>query len=406
MIGLLVIAVLLAFSAFFSAAETALFSLSSLRLEKMKKQNRRALGVERLKENGGVLLSGILMGNMLANLAISSFLAIYIERTFGIKSFWLIVILSSLFILVGGETIPKMVAFYQAESFSLFALPFLRFFTSLFLPFSRFVSYLSHFVFRVFFRKRMVLDDLISEEEFKVTLASLRDAGLIRPQEERMVKSVLEFNQTEAREIMTPRAEVQALDINDSWTEAERLVKESRHSYLVVFENTIDNVKGIVSAKDFFLSRESSLDKIIQEPYFVPESKKLNSLLRELQSCRIKLALVIDEYGGLAGIVTLEDILEEIFGEIYDEFEQAEEIVKEVEKGEYLVMAKIAVGELNMALGVNLPEEENTLAGLILNLIERFPKKGEIIRYGDLEFIIEKATARRIIAVRIRRILS
>jgi len=362
--------------------------------------------VERLKENGGVLLSGILMGNMLANLAISSFLAIYIERTFGIKSFWLIVILSSLFILVGGETIPKMVAFYQAESFSLFALPFLRFFTSLFLPFSRFVSYLSHFVFRVFFRKRMVLDDLISEEEFKVTLAALRDAGLIRPQEERMVKSVLEFNQTEAREIMTPRAEVQALDINDSWTEAERLVKESRHSYLVVFENTIDNVKGIVSAKDFFLSRESSLDKIIQEPYFVPESKKLNSLLRELQSCRIKLALVIDEYGGLAGIVTLEDILEEIFGEIYDEFEQAEEIVKEVEKGEYLVMAKIAVGELNMALGVNLPEEENTLAGLILNLIERFPKKGEIIRYGDLEFIIEKATARRIIAVRIRRILS
>ena len=217
-----------------------------------------------------------------------------------------------------------------------------------------------------------------------------------------MIHSILELSDTEASGILTPRTEVKAIDIEESPDEIYNKLINMRHSYVPVFKENRDEIVGVLRTKDYFLNREKDLKDVMRQPFFVPETKNIGDLLRELITRKEKIAVVVDEYGGFSGIVTQEDIQEEVFGEIYDEYEVPRKIITKVNDREYIIEANISIRDLNYELDLELPDEEDTLGGFILSLIERFPKEKEVILYKNLEFTVEKATKKRIIQVRLK----
>ena len=201
---------------------------------------------------------------------------------------------------------------------------------------------------------------------------------------------------------MTPRTDVKAINIDSPPDAIEHQLKEIKHSYVPVFRGSRDDIVGVLRTKDYFLNKDKKLGEILRAPYFVPETKNISNLLKELVANGFKMALIVDEYGGFSGIVTQEDVQEEVFGEVYDEYEVPETKIEKVGPHEFLVDADLAISDLNYELELSLPEEEDTLGGFILSIIERFPQEKEEVSFKNLHFIIEKATKKRILRVRIK----
>jgi len=402
MSNFIIFVALILLSAFFSGSETAFFSLSRVRLEKFKKKNRKALQIEYLKEKPDYLLSSIILGNMFVNISFSSLATVLFVSLSAQYGVFFSIILSSFIILIFGEILPKGIAIHAAERFALFSSYIFRIFHKLVWPFCWLIISASRSMFRAIFKKDTKEEDILTEEELKEALETGKDQGFIDEDEEDMIHSILEFFEIEASQILTPRTEVKAVDIEDSPEHIHKELREIRHSYVPVFKENIDDIVGVLRTKDYFLNREKDLDQLIRPPFFVPETKNIGDLLRELIARKEKIALVVDEYGGLSGLVTQEDIQEEIFGEVYDEYEVPRKVITKVSEKEYLIEADIAVKDLNYELDLELPLEEDTLGGFILSLIERFPKEKEVIKYGSIDFIIEKATKKRIILIRLK----
>ena len=400
MIDSLILLFLIAISFFFSGSETAFFSLNKVKLEKFKKRNRKALRIESLKSEPDFLLSTILMGNMIVNIALSSLIAKFFIKIFPSWGGVISVFSAAVIILILGEILPKGIAINIPEKFSLTALFPLKIFYILFWPFCWiFISFSK--LFLKWIPQEVEKAQLLDEEELKTALELGRLAGIIAKEEKDMIHLVLEFAEKEAGQILTPRTEVKALDIDTPPEKIKDFLKEVKHSYLPVYKESIDNIVGVLRTKDYFLGKERDIHSLMKEAFFVPESKKIEDLLKELIKREEKIALVIDEYGGFSGIVTLEDIQEEIFGEIYDEYEVPENKIEKIKDKEFLVSPDVSIKELNYKLKLDLPEEKVNLGRFILSLIERFPQEKEKIFYRDLEFIVEKATKKRLIALRI-----
>lgn len=247
----------------------------------------------------------------------------------------------------------------------------------------------------------------VTEDELKVLVDAGQEEGIFEKGESRMIFSIFQLADTLAREIMVPRIDVLALEIHTPLPEAADALIESGHSRVPVFEETIDHTLGLLYTKDLLrVWREGneveSLKDLLRPAYFVPEAKKVDELLTEMQSQRIHLAIVVDEYGGVAGLVTLEDIVEEILGEIHDEYDQAEESPYQVLKnGDYLFLGRIDLDDFNEIMGSDLPADEaDTLGGFIYSRIGRVPDAGEIVRQDNLVLTIEQVTGRRIRKVR------
>lgn len=398
---MLIVVILLFSSAFFSGSETAFFSLHKVKLEKLKKKTRLALRVERFKNKPANLLSLILMGNALVNIALASYLARKSFIFLGAKGTLVSIFFTSAIIILLGEIFPKIFALYYAEPFSLYASYPLSIFEKIFFPVSWVLSSFSNMLLKIFGVQISASDGALSEEEFKVALSLSRERGFIKKDEEEMIHSVLLFTDTKAKEIMTPRTDVKAIDLTEDLKDLEERLKEFKHSSLPVYKETIDNIVGVLKTKDYFLNKDKPLEDLLREPFFVPESEKIDDILREFLKKKEKVAVVVDEYGGFSGLLTLEDIQEEIFGELYDEYEVPQKKIEKVSENEYLLEASILISDLNYELGLNLPEREETLAGFILSYLERFPRDKEKIVWGDFEFIIENSTRKRILQVRL-----
>jgi putative hemolysin len=252
------------------------------------------------------------------------------------------------------------------------------------------------------FKREAKDEDIFTEEELKEALEVGKTQGFIDEDEKDMIHSILEFSDKEASQIMTPRTDVKAIDIDSSPDEIEQQLKEIKHSYVPVFRESIDDIVGVLRTKDYFLNKDKKFGQILKAPFFVPETKNISSLLKELVAKGFKVSLIVDEYGGFSGIVTQEDIQEEVFGEVYDEYEVPKKMIEKVSPKEFVVDAGIAISDLNYELELSLPEEEDTLGGFILSIIERFPHEKEEVRFKSLRFIIEKATKKRILQVRIK----
>lgn len=403
MLTILLVLFLLALSAFFSSSETAFFSLNTLRLEKLKKRDRSALRIELLKDKPDQLLATILLGNMFVNIFLSSLSAVIFVKYFGPQGIVYSVIITTVMLLLFGEILPKTIAYYSAERLALIVAPIMDILNSIFYPLSSIVIHISRSMFKILFKKTLTseIEEVMTEEELKMALEQSVRQGVIEEDIEDMIQSVLAFSDIEAQSVMTPRPDVSRLNIDEDLDKIEGFLRSFKHSYIPVFEKNIDNIIGVLRTKDYFLGKGKIKD-ILLEPYFIPESKKIDDLMRELLVRKQKIAIVVDEHGGFSGIVTQEDIQEEIFGEIYDEYESAQKAIVKLGSVEFLVAASTSVADINRELELNLPNEDSNLAGLILDRLERFPHKGESFAFDGVQFCVESCTKRRILKVNLK----
>lgn len=410
----IIFVVLLLFSAFFSGSETAFFSLNKSTLEKLSKSKKGAARqVAVLLEEPKKLLITIVIGNTSANVAIASFAAILTSRIGsqgGFNTYLILlvnVVVVTFVILFFSEIMPKITAVKNAKNVAQRLAYPLTFFYYLFFPVTGiFHLFTEMFTSTLGFQKNKYH---LSDDELRTLVDIGEEKGALLKEEKEMIHSIMEMSETVAREIMVPRTDMLGIDKKATLNQVFHVVKDKLHSRIPVFDESVDNITGILYLKDLlpYIKKRNQADfdlaKLVHTPYYVPEQKKINELLREFQKERIHMAIVVDEYGGTSGIVTLEDVIEEIVGEIQDEYDSETPLFQKINEGTFIVDASMQLDEINDELGFDLPTEEgvDTLAGFLLGQFGSVPKTKEKLAYNGYEFIIEKATKKRIQQVRI-----
>ena len=394
--------ILLALSAFFSASETAIFSLSQVKLRKLSQKYPQAKRVKNLLRRPTRLLSAIVFGNLLVNIGIASFSTALFVGIFGQNGLFLAIITSGTLILFLGEIFPKTFAIHTAEKASLILSPAISIFSKIFSPIIIVIEKIvESFSFFIIGKPKK---SMLSDEEFKGALLLGKKEGEISEDEEEMISYLLEFKETQASEIVTARIDIKGIDTELSQAEVLDILRQQKHSKFPVYQDSLDNIIGVLYAKDIFLEPEKDYHEFLREPIFVPESKGIDDVLKLLLTKKQRMAIVLDEYGGTEGLVTVEDVVEEIFGEIYDEFETPQEPIEELGKGRWRIYGKTPVKTVNLEVNIDLEEEEDTIAGFLLSKMEKIPRSGEKLKFSTaegktIEFIIERATARRIVSI-------
>lgn len=421
-IGIIVIfALFLLISAFFSSSETALTGVSQIRVEAMVDQQvKGADRLKRLLQDRKKFITAALIGNSLANTVLSAFataITIEVSNSLGISHQGLAIAVMTIFItlviLIFAEITPKTMAIKSTESWSLFLARPVEWVIFILNPAIQFLNWISSGIAKLFGVNAQKAMQLLTEEEILMMVKLGRDTGVLEEEKKNMIHSIFEFSDTVVREIMTPRPDCICIDVHKTVADAIHLIVEHGHSRIPVFEDRIDNVIGVLYAKDLLgldpsLNKEN-LRKFFREPVFIPETKNIESLLQQMKRQKFQLAVVLDEYSGMSGIVTFEDIIEEIIGEIQDEYDSEADLeLIEVNPGQYRAKASINVDDLSQKLNLPLPEDEefDTLGGLVLHLFGRFPKKGEAVPYNGYVFTVAELHKRRIITVDIKAVAS
>ncbi|MEM7816796.1 MAG: hemolysin family protein [Candidatus Aenigmatarchaeota archaeon] len=385
------------FSGFFSLSETAIFSLSSFRLKHLQKYHNISL-IKKLLKNPTKILSTIIFGNMLVNIGFSALSTIIFVKSFGDSGLFLAIFISGFFILFLGEILPKTFAIYLYEKLSIFSAPFLNILSKIFYPFVFFLEKTANFFFyfvRIFLKKRNSLDN----EELRIALFLSRKEGYITLHQEEMINYVLEFKDIEVKEIMVLNTEIKGIDSTLTQQEVVNFIKEKKHSKFPVYKKNLNNIVGILYAKDLFFNPNVDYHRLIRAPLFVQEDKRIGFLLKLFLEKDERIAIVLDRHFKTVGLITLEDIQEEILGEIYDEFEIPQEQIEEIGKNIYRVYGKTSIKDLNLKLNLELPEIENNIANFIISKFERIPHIKEKLYIKNIEIEIERATPKRIISL-------
>jgi putative hemolysin len=408
---------LLALSAFFSSSEVAYLSLTENTVKAFKKSGRqKEKRVALLLENPRKLLISIIMGNTAVNVAIAS-LSAYITndiiRQSELNRYLLLlinIVVVTMVILIVSEIIPKIMAVKDVKKVAMRSSLLLTVFYYLFYPIAAVLELLT--VTLSGKNNKGHNKYLLSEEELRVLVDVGEEKGALKKDEKEMIHSIFELGETIVREIMVPRTDMVCIEEGATFTQVLNLVKEKLHSRIPVYKDKVDNITGILYLKDLlpFIRKRNKMEidiaKLAHTPYFVPEQKKINELLREFQREKIHMAVVVDEYGGTAGIVTLEDIIEEIVGEIQDEYDQEMPLFTKIDDNSWIISGGMQIDEMAETLGIELPDEEGieTLAGFLLGQFGNVPKKNAKIQWNNLEFVVEKIAKRRIQQVRVKRI--
>lgn len=408
---IILLIILFILSAFFSAAETALTSLSRIRVGRMVEQKLPgARLVKELKEKPSEFLSTILIGNNLVNIAAAA-LATSITIKFFIARGWdgvgaavgVATGVMTFLILVFGEIIPKTVALRSAAGISLVISPIIFGLQVILRPIAYFIGLITRPFIFLLGGKAPERGPFITEEEIKLILAAGEREGVIEEEEREMITSIFEFGETVVREVMTPRPDITAAEVNQPLESIVKTIMESGHSRIPIYEGNLDNILGVIYAKDLLKPEEGvNIRDLLRPAIFIPESKKVADLLHEMQSARTHLAVIVDEYGMTSGLVTLEDLIEEIVGEIHDEFEREEKKVVKVDENTALVDAALTISDANDLLEINLPEKEyDTLAGFVFGQLGKIPAVGDVVRYDNLVISVERIHRRRITRVKV-----
>tara|TARA_Y100000034_G_scaffold10758_2_gene11269 strand:+ start:10006 stop:11271 length:1266 start_codon:yes stop_codon:yes gene_type:complete len=408
-VGIFILMLML--SAFFSGAEAAFFSLKKSHLTDSK-QHKRIL---RLLHQPRRLLITILTGNTLVNTSMAFFAALItadIATKAGANIALLLLlesIIVSVTILLVSEITPKILAIRNSEQFSIRVAAPVRIISIILYPIAHLLYSLTYVVSKLMrWRKEELFD---SEEELR-TLADLgADRGTLKHHESEMIKSVFDYGETAVREIMVPRTDIVAMEKRTSLNDALKVIRQSRFSKFPVYDESLDRIEGILYAKDMlpYLNGQRNskeLSDISREPFFVPESKQIDELLRDFQRQRQTIAIVVDEYGGTAGLATLEDIVEEVVGEIRDEFDQEVPLVTKTGTHQWLVEAKIPINDLEDVIPVSFPDdrEYDTLGGFLLDHFGDIPSAASQTEYQGFRFEIRNLSENRIVKVLVSRI--
>ncbi|MCX7846033.1 MAG: hemolysin family protein [Dictyoglomaceae bacterium] len=402
---------LLSFSAFFSALETSLISSPKIKLHHLALEgNKKARRLLSLLENTQEVLATILIANNIVNILIASIatkITLSYTQNYGIS---IATGLSTFFIVIFGEMIPKTFGLKYKERFSL---SFFYLFFPIYIilkPVTHIFLIFSSIFYHILGKTSENISPFATIEEF-ITLVNMGEReGIIEKEEKEFINNVIEFTDTEVHEVMVPRIDMACVSVEDSLEEVWKKIIEEGHSRLPVYEGNIDNIVGIIHAKDVLKAlaekNNKNLKELMREVMYVPENMKINDLFNEMRKRKVHMAIVVDEYGGTAGLVTLEDLLEELVGEIEDEYDKEERMFSFIDKKNILVDAKMNIYELNELLEEywkeKLPETEyDTVGGLILDILGRVPLRGEEIRLGNLNIKIESMRRQRIEKIRI-----
>lgn len=399
---------LLGLSAFFSASETAIFSVNKMKIRHMAEEgNPRAVLTRRLMEQPNRLISTILIGNNVVNigataLATTLFISFFEESGAGIATAVMTVL-----VLVFGEITPKTLAAKRAEYLSLKISGTINVLGIILSPIIKILNYITSFIIKVFGGVPLE-NPLITEEELRMMVNVGQEEGFIDADEREMIDSIFEFDDTLVREVMVPRIDMVAISIGESLEDIGNLVIEVGHSRIPVYETTIDNIVGVIYAKDLLKpliaceASSTNIGELMRPAYYVPESKRVRDLFEELRMEKIHMAIVLDEYGGTAGLVTIEDLIEEIVGDIQDEYDREEQNIVSLPDGTLLVDARTPIYEINEILELDLPDEEyDTISGLVFHSLGRLPAEGQELDIADLHIVVDKLAGRRIAKLRL-----
>ena len=394
--------VLVILSAFFSSTETAYSAVSITKLKTLAKTDRRAEKALALAENYDKLLSAILIGNNIVNITASSLATVEFVFFFGNIGVTIATVVMTIVILIFGEITPKSIAKENAEKLALAFAGVASFLVKILTPLS--------FIFMGIRKLLMKLipeseDKGMPEEELLTIVDEAEQEGELDAHEGELIRSAIEFYDQDVEDILTHRVDMSALDVESTMDEAEQMFRETGYSRLPVYEETIDKIIGVIHEKDFYNNRNAaSIRELMHPPLFVPTSSKISDLLRTLQQAKNHMAIVADEYGGTMGLVTLEDIVEELVGEIYDEHDEVIEEFAKQPDGSWIIQGSAEIERFQELFSLTEEIEAATVGGWVLDLLERFPDVGDTFTSGDLSVTVTKVETARVVEIQVKQL--
>ena len=404
---LILLLILLVLSSFFSGSEAALMSLNRLKILFLARQRHpKAQLINQLLQNKKKIISTILVGNNFVNVAAASVATALAIALWGKSGIIYATISLTIILLIFCEIVPKIYAAKSSERVSyLIAKPIL-WCMRLLKPIVVAVNFLADILLQLVSPREIKKKPLVSEEEIQAVITIGEKEGVVEKEERKMLLNIFELANIWVREIMTPRTEMICIEENSSYTEVLHLISRSGLSRFPVYRKQIDNIIGTIHSRDLlnrqYRPESFSLEKIINPPFFIPESQKVLSLLADFKKKKTHLALVIDEYGGIEGLVTLEDVLEEIVGDIFDESDQEEDWIEYLPDGRIIVNGDVSIREMNKYLHTSISHDEfQTLSGLILNQLGHIPHNGEFITHEGYRFTVYSMYEQKITKVEI-----
>ncbi len=423
---IIVLVVLILFNAYFAATEIAFISLNDAKIEKEAKEgNKKAKNILKMLKSPSKFLATIQIGITLAGFLSSAFASdAFADKLAPILNSWmpflsldtwrgiaivLITIILSFFTLVFGELVPKRLAMKYYEKISYATIGVIRGISVVTAPFVKLLTFSTNMISKLF-GVGEAEEEVVTEEEIKMMIDEGEEKGTIERGEKQLLNNVFEFNDIIVSEVMTPRTEMYAIDINNDIYDSLDEIDEFKYSRIPVYEDNIDDIKGILFIKDIIKplkdNKRIDIKNIIREPYFVPESKDIDELFKEMQSNKVQIAIAIDEYGGTAGLITMEDIIEELVGNIFDEYDDEEIDYKKIDDNTYILSGAITSYELKKIFDIEFPEGDyETLSGYLIDKLGRIPDEDEhpIIEDENLTYKVEEIDDKRIRYVKVCR---
>ncbi len=401
-IQIVVLLVLLFLSAFFSSSETALLSMSNVRIRTLVDEgNQKAVTLEKVVHNKGKMLSAILIGNNVVNLSASSLITSLVIKKFGNAYVGAATGVITLLILIFGEISPKTMATLKAENIALKFAGIISVLMKILTPVIFIVNLLAGGFLRLMGIDPNAKSDTITENELRTIVDVSHEEGVIESEERWMINNVVDFGDAQAKDIMVPRIDMVFASEDATYQELLEIFRENMFTRVPIYRDTTDNVVGIINMKDLLFYKEDTpfnVQDYLREAYFTYEFKKTSELFIEMRQNSVSLAIVLDEYGATAGLVTLEDLLEEIVGEIRDEYDEDElESLQKINDLEYRVEGSMKLDDINEALGLDLSSEDyDSVGGLIIGGLDHVPVAGESITEDGIRFVVETMDKNRI----------
>ena len=408
LIQTIALVILLIGSGFFSASETSLMSLSKIRIRHMQEEGvKGAKLVASLIEDSNKLLSTILVGNNVVNIAATSISTSLFMTLLGSNGVPVATAVMTVLVLLFGEITPKTIAANNSEKVAIFVSRPIKVIIFILKPVVWVFNLVTGVIFKILGVKDKSNQPYITEEELKTMVNVGHEEGVLEIEEREIINNVFQFGDMQAKEAMVQRLDMIAINSEDKYEEIIEIFKSEKFSRMPVYNESIDDIIGILNIKDIiFLSDEEiqqfNIKDYIREPFFTYEFKKITQLLEEMKIEKSQMAIVVDEYGGTAGLITIEDLVEVIVGDIEDEYDEEEEEIQVIKEDEYIVDGSIKITDVNELIGVRLESEEfDSIGGFIIGYLKRIPEENEVIEVDNIKFCIESLDKNRIKKVRI-----
>ncbi|MGH4139509.1 HlyC/CorC family transporter [Clostridium sp.] len=404
---IIALVILLGFSAFFSASETALMTLSKIRLRHMVDSDiKGAALINKLLKNPSKLLGGILVGNNISNIGASALATSLAIKYLGASGVAIATAIMTVLVLIFAEITPKSLAAQNSEKVSLKIARPISLITFILNPLIIVLIFITNIFIKILGGEVDKQKPFITEEELKTMVSVSHEEGVLEGEEKQMIYNVFEFGDSQAKDVMTPRTDMIVANINSTYEELIKIFKEEQFSRLPIFQDTIDNIIGVLYLKDLIFFEDEiekfTIEKHMRIPYFTYEFKSTVDLFADMRLKRVPIAILLDEYGGTAGLVTIEDLVEEIVGDLDDEYDDDTDQIEVVKEDEFIVAGNTRINMVNEMIGLNIESDDfDTIGGFVTGIHGRLPKTGETITYNNTKFIIQNTSKNRIVKLKI-----